>query len=312
MAKSVPLAPPDFSHFPPNTVTTFERTICLACVADVFTKLLGVAAKKTAQEMKSYTPSPAELTASTIDRPYFQPAEAKAHCPYCDSISKRHAVLTTYCIEGGRATDSARLALLKSLPVSKGQFAVVEEKASHNSTFFSWLEKMARVEEEEEAWLRNVSRAFLARKLPQVDWEDVFRQTLVLRRSMRLHEGWEIDNKRLFVAPNLYWEIIAVQYLVSRSHHGGGHTLEGRFTLPELIQLLKHSGYLRAIGVHAHNHSDILEALTHHLAGGDGGVKMYYLIDRRNFLAALKELKITEPKAKKNAVAKKAVAKKRK
>lgn len=300
----------DFSAFPHNTVTTFERTLCLACVADAFTKLLGVPAKKTVQEMKGYTPAVEELTGAALVRPYFLPAEDKAHCPYCDSSSRKHAVIKTYCIEGGKATDSARKKLIGELPVAQGQFLVLEGKSSHDEAFFTWLEKMARLDSEDEKWIRDVTKGFLERKMPKTDWDEVFSGIYMIRRSARLDEGWEVDARRLFLAPALYWETVAVQYIVSRSHHGGGQTFEGRLTLQELVSRLRHSGYLRGIGVGTHNPGDVFEALMHHLAGGDGGVKMHYVVDRRDFLSKLKELKIAEPKVAGKAAVKKVAVKK--
>ena len=288
---------PDFSGFPPNTVNSSQRTVCLACVADVFTKVLGIPAKKTAQEMKGYTPAVEEVTGNSLTRPYFAPTEDKAHCPYCDSTNRKHAVLTIYRMEGGKTTDAARRKLLTALPVAQGQYVQLEAKSTHDEAFFTWLEKMARLDSEDEHWIRNVTRAFLERKLPRVDWVEVISDIYMVRRSARLEEGWEIDARRLFLAPPLYWETVAVQYIVSRSHHGGGQTFEGRLTLQELVNRLRHSGYLRSIGVAAGNPADVLEALMHHLAGGAGGVKMYYLVDRRDFLEKLKDLKIAEPKA---------------
>lgn len=285
----------DFSAFPPNTITTYHKTICLACVADVFTKLLGLAAKKTALEMKGYTPSVEELTAATAVRPYFEPGETDTHCPYCDSSEKKHAVLTAHCVEGGKATDVPRRKLIASLPK---EYAVVEEKSTHDEAFFTWLEKMAKMNAEDEFWLRDVTKAYLERLLPKEDWDKVFAEVYTARRSSRLEEGWEIDNRRLFLSPPIYWETVAVQYVISRSQMGGGVTFEGRMTLHELVNALRFSGYLRHIGVHAHNPADVLEALMHHLAGGDGGVKMYYVVDRRDFLGKLDELKIAEPKTK--------------
>ncbi|MFN7934283.1 MAG: hypothetical protein U0R19_13215 [Bryobacteraceae bacterium] len=300
----------DFSAFPHNTVTTLQRTLCLACVADAFTKLLGIPAKKTAQEMKGYTPAVEELTGTALVRPYFIPAEDSSRCPYCDSSSRKHAVITTHCIEGGKATDAARRKLIAGLPLSQGHYLVLEGKSTHDEAFFTWLEKLAKLDSNDEHWIRHVTKAYLERQMPRTDWDEVFNGIYMIRRSARLDEGWEVDARRLFLSPVLYWEAVAVQYIVSRSHHGGGQTFEGRLTLQELVNRLRHSGYLRAIGISSHNPGDVFESLMHQLAGGDGGVKMHYIVDRRDFLAKLKELKIAEPKAVKKAAVKKAAVKK--
>lgn len=290
MAQAAVAEPPDFSSFPPNTVTPFERAVCLACVSGVFTRVLGLTARKAAQEMKSYTPTVQELTSHTPVRPYFLPAGPKAHCPYCDSSNRRLARILAYRIEGGRATDRPRRELVKALMDTKGSFTVLEERHSHDEAFFSWLERMASLRPDQEGWIPAVTEAFLERKLPKENWREVFEQVHTIRRSIRLEGGWEIDNRRLFLAAPLYYEAMAVQYILSRSRMSGGLTFEGRLTLPELVRKLRLSGYLRLCGIEAHSPADILEELTHHLAGGDGGVKMYYLVDRRDFLNKLKAL----------------------
>lgn len=304
MAKAKQFQELDFSAFPHNTVTRFEKTLCLSCVADTFTTLLGIAPRTALQEMKGYTPSVAELTSAAATRPYFEPVEPEAPCPYCGAPQKKHARLFTYRIEGGKATDGARRKLIANLDAA--HFNITEEKSTQDEAFVDWLTRMARIDQSDEEWLRHITRVFLERKLPRENWEEIFRDIWTARRSMRLEEGWEVDNRRLFLCPSLYAEALVVQYLVSRSQHGGGLTLEGRLTLPELVLRLRHFGYLRTHNITAHNPGDVLEALMHHLAG-DGGVKLYYIIDRRDFLEKLAAVKPAAPaptKAPKQPVAK--------
>jgi hypothetical protein len=106
-----------------------------------------------------------------------------------------------------------------------------------------------------------------------------------------LESGWEVDAGRLFLAPDLFDELLLVQYLVSRSHRAGGLTLEGRYTLPELFVRLRNAGYLRTVGVHAHTPSDAFEELLVYLSGGETSLKFYYIVDRREFLDRVEALK---------------------
>lgn len=145
-------------------------------------------------------------------------------------------------------------------------------------------------------WVREVSRHYLSRKEPKVDWRAEFERVHSIRRSRRLEEGWEVDNDRLFLAPMLFDEVLLVQYLVSRSHRAGGMTLEGRYTLPELFHRLRNSGYLRAVNVQAHNPSDALEQLLAYLSGGEAKLRFYYIVDRRELLAGVNELEAAKSK----------------
>src|SRR6476620_8065590 len=78
-------SPLDLSALPPESVTQMERSICLACVLDVFTRHMGLAPKTAHLEIKRYTPPVAELYASPLTRPYFDRQSPKDPCPYCGS-----------------------------------------------------------------------------------------------------------------------------------------------------------------------------------------------------------------------------------
>jgi hypothetical protein len=277
--------PLDLSNFPAESISQSERWICLACVWEVFTRHLRLAPKTALLEIKRYTPSVEELSSPAIERPYFVPGDAKAPCPYCGSKSKWHARMATYRIESGKATDALRRELVKSLPKSGDQFAVLEQKATQQAAFFEWLEKMSQqLDLDDPAWLRDASLHYLSRKEPKTDWKAAFERVQSIRRSRRLEEGWEVDAGRLFLSPVLFDELLLVQYLLSRSHLAGGLTLERRYTLAELWRRLRDAGYLRAVGVQASNPSDALEQLLAYLSGGEAMVRFYYIVDRRGFL----------------------------
>lgn len=212
------------------------------------------------------------------------------------SASKWHTRLLVYRIESGKATDALRRELVKSLPQSDNQFAVLEEKATQQHAFFEWLDKISTgLSLDDPAWLREVSRHYLSRKEPKNDWQAQFGEVHSIRRSRRLESGWEVDNDRLFLAPTLFDELLLVQYLVSRSHKAGGLTLEGRYTLPEFVARLRNAGYLRAVGIHSPNPADALEQLVTYLGGGEAAIKFYHIIDRRDFLEKVKGLKLAAP-----------------
>jgi hypothetical protein len=201
-----------------------------------------------------------------------------------------------YRIESGKATDALRRQLVESLPASEDQFVVLQEKATQQHAFFEWLEKVSiGLNLEDPVWLREISRHYLSRKEPNVDWVAQMRDIHSIRRSRRLETGWESDHGRLFLAPLLFDELLVVQYLVSRSQKSGGLTMEGRYTLPELAVRLRNSGYLRTVGVHARNPSDVLEELLDHLSGGQASVRFYYLVDRRGVLEKAKAIRLVKP-----------------
>ncbi|HEY0004382.1 MAG TPA: hypothetical protein VGB17_06195 [Pyrinomonadaceae bacterium] len=279
----------DLSAFPPGAVHHYGTQLCLACIFDIFTTQLGLAPRTAYSEIKRYAPSVLELTAREPQRPFFQSEEKHPRCPFCDAARRWHARLDTYRITGGKATDAARRAFLKSLPKPEEQFHLIEEKAERQALLFEWLDRLGRdLDFEDDSWLLIVTRAFLERREPKTDWTEVFEGVRALRRSSRLDEGWERDGSRLFLAPTLYDDALLVQYLVSRSHKHGGRTLEGRLTLVELVRRMRYGGHLDAQGITERDQFEVLEKLVAHLTGGEGAVKLYYIVDRRDFLDKVK------------------------
>jgi hypothetical protein len=279
----------DWSGFPPGTVTEYARLLCLACIFDIFTEQLGLAPRTAYSEIKRHSPTIEELTARAPARPYFWSDEKHPRCPYCDSVKRWHARLSTYRIEGGKATDAARRALTKTLPKPEEQFQLIETKSTRRATFFEWLDALGRaLNLEDDSWLIAAARAFLERTEPKTDWAEVFDGLRAVRRSHRLEEGWERDGARLYLSPALYNDVLLVQYLVSRSHKHGGRTFEGRLTLIELVRRMRYSGHLDAQGITERDQFEVLEKLVEHLTGGEGFVKLYYILDRRDFLEKVK------------------------
>ena len=290
------IPPLDVSIFPPESIVVFDKWICLACVSDVFMRHLDLAPRTAHLEIRRYTPTISELWAPATVRPWFANQPSQKYCPYCGAPSKWHARLRVYRFEGGKATDALRRKLFKSLPQAENQFAILEERSTQQHAFFEWLEKISTgLNLDNPVWLREVSRHYLSRKEPKTDWPAQFGQIHSIRRSRRLDTGWEVDSGRLFLAPALFDELLLVQYLISRAHKAGGLTLEGRYTLPELFARLRNAGYLRTMGVHANNPSDALEQLIIYLGGGESAVKFYHIVDRRNFLETVKNIKLLKP-----------------
>src|SRR6266571_1913415 len=257
----------DLSEFPPGTITEYTTLVCLACIFDIFTKQLGLAARTAFSEIKRHTPTIEELTSRNAMRPYFDSDEKSPHCPYCGSAKRWLARFDTYCVEGGKSTDVPRRALMKKLPKTSDQFVVIEKKSDSRAVFFEWLDTLGRsLDLEDESWLIDATRMYLERREPKANWDEVFEGLRAVRRSSRLAEGWERDGDRLFLAPNLYSEALLIQYLVSRSHAHGGLTTDGRLTLMYLIRRLRYYGYLDRIGITERDPGEVFEKLIDHLA----------------------------------------------
>jgi hypothetical protein len=281
----------DLSAFPPGSVTEYSTLVCLACTFDIFTTQLGLAPRTAYSEIKKYSPTVAELTAPRAVPPFFDSEEKHPHCPYCKAARRWHARFDTTRIEGDKATDAARRKLIKALPRKDNQFQVIEAKSDKRTVFFDWLDTLGHnLDMEAGDWLLETTRACLGRFKPKTHWQEVFSGVRAVRRSQRLTEDWEKEGTRLFLSPVVYSEALIVQYLVSRSHVHGGRTLEGRLTLGELIRRLRYGGYLDAKEISPGDQFEILDQLIEKLSGGSGKVKLYYIVDRGDFLEKVKSV----------------------
>ncbi|HZE71352.1 MAG TPA: hypothetical protein VE135_17720 [Pyrinomonadaceae bacterium] len=280
----------DLSGFPPGTVTEFTTVVCLACIFDIFTKQLGLAPRKAYSEIRNYSPSITELTSRKAVRPFFDTDEKNPHCPYCDAAKRWHSRLDTFCIEGIKSADTARRALVKQLPKTNEQFRLLEVRSDRRAAFFDWLDTLRlNLDLEADSWLLDATRAWLERREPKTNWAEIFAGVRAVKRSTQLTEGWEQSGTRLFLARALYNEALLVQYLLSRSHEHGGRTLAGRLTLLELIRRLRYGGYLDARGITERDQFEVLEKIVDELAG-TGAVRLYYVVDRRDFLEKTKSV----------------------
>ena len=278
----------DFSDFPQGVVTEYTTLVCLACIFDIFTKQIGLAPRSAYSEIKRYTPSIEELTSRKAVRPFFDSDEKHPRCPYCDAAKRWHARIDTSAIEGGKSTDVARRALTKKLQKKSELFPVLESKSDRRSAFFDWLDTLRiSVDLADSQWLLETTRALLARQEPKTDWEEIFEGVRTIRPSARIAEGWQRDGTRLFLAPGIYNEVLLVQYLLSRSHEHGGRTLEGRLTLMELIKRFRRSGYFEKHQIAVTDQFEVLEKLIDEVAGS-GKLKLYYVVDRREFMEKVK------------------------
>ncbi|HEY4425457.1 MAG TPA: hypothetical protein VGN10_14685 [Pyrinomonadaceae bacterium] len=280
----------DLTEFPPGTVTEYTTLVCLACIFDIFTKQIGLAPRSAYTEIKRYSPTIEELTSRKAIRPFFDSDEKHPRCPYCNAAKRWHARLDTHCIEGGKTTDTPRRKLVKTIEKKKDQFAVIELKSNRRQAFFDWLDTLRiTLDLNDQSWLLEATKAYLERIAPKEKWAESFEGLRAVRPSSRLEDGWERDGSRLFLAPPLYNESLLVQYLISRSHEHGGRTLEGRLTLMELIRRMRKGGYLATHNIEAIDQFEIFEKLLDEVAGS-GQLKLYYIVDRREFLEKVKSV----------------------
>jgi hypothetical protein len=257
-------------------------------VFDIFTKQLAMAPRSAFIEMKKHEPAIPEI-AGPAQRPYFEEADG-GKCPYCQAAGRWHARLEWRRIEGSRATDAERKKALAKLPKAGGQFVVIEEKSSRQTVVFEWLDRLGQeLDFGDTRWMKQAARIFLEKREPKTDWAQIFAGIGMVRRSHRLEEGYEIDGGRLFLCTDLWDEVLLFQYFLSRSQLSGGRTFEGRLTIRELTQRLRRRGFMREHEIEG-DEFDVLEQLIETLDPGAATVRLYYVVDRRDYLDRLQAL----------------------
>src|SRR5262249_1175927 len=163
-------------------------------IFDIFTKQFGLAPRSAYSEIKRYSPTIKELTSRQAVRPFFDSDEKHPRCPYCNSAKRWHARFDTHEIEGGKPSDAARRALVKTLEKKGDQFAVLELKTDRRAAFFEWLDTLrVKLDLREDNWLLQATQSFLERREPKTEWTEVFEGLKAVRPSSRLSEGWERD-----------------------------------------------------------------------------------------------------------------------
>ncbi len=286
--------------FPHEMLREHSKWLCLACILDIFTRHMGMPAPAAMKLMRAHKPGVDELTAEVATRPYFPEPDASGNCPNCHSPAKWCARLRVFRVEGGKATDKTHRALLAKLPTSKGQYEFLDQKSTGRDALFQWLEHAGKeLDFEAPGALVAAAKLYLERRDPNVDWDAEFAGIRSVRRTRDVTDGWLKEPPRLFLAAMVFDEILAIQYLLSRSQRAGGVTFEGRMTVQELIARLRRSGYLRSVEVRAAEPGDTLEQLLDQLSGGDAALKFHYILDRRDFLdklAALKSVRLPKLK----------------
>ena len=128
----------NWNVFPPESLVESTLGLCLACALNVLTRQLGLTPERARSEIRRYNPTLEELTTSSPSRPYL--VWPVNECPYCHALSKWHASLRIVKIEGGKATDASRRALVKNIGASPN-FIIIEEKSTERDALYSWLSK---------------------------------------------------------------------------------------------------------------------------------------------------------------------------
>jgi hypothetical protein len=157
--------------------------------------------------------------------------------------------------------------------------------------FSDWLDRInRRIDFESDHWLIDTAIEQIKRACPSTKWDEVL-QAGVSRVQLSRHqaEAWSYEGGRLFVSTTVYGDVLIIQHLLSRSHHHGGRTFEGRLTLQELISRLRRTGYLEARGIDLREAYEAFEqAVSAIVASGPEAV--YYAVDRSDYLEKLKSV----------------------
>ena len=278
-----------WEDIPPQLLNERQLRLCLKCGFDLMTKQMGLAPRTAYSEMKKFVPETAAFWSAEPQRPLFRHAEEKVPCPYCEAAKRWVATLRLIEIEVHQDIAKQAKKLLATIKKKTETQTIVKDTRAPMQVFFDWLERLSqRFNFEGEMWLRDAAIEFLRRREPLADWTDAENIRRILL-SHRLGEGWERADNRLYLAPALYGDVLVVQYLLSRAHHHGAQTFDGRPTPFEFFHRLRRLNYLEQRGLEADDPSSALESAVTKLAEV-GDIKPQLVIDRSDYLDQLKAI----------------------
>ncbi len=279
-----------FDSLPSSALSTATLIICLKCAFDFFTKQLGLAPRTAYTELRKHTPEETDFSGASTARPHFFESEI-ARCPYCNAAKTWFARFRATRIDAYTSFEKDRKKLWAALKREPQRFALSTPDRTAMQIFSEWLERLQRKTDfESDDWLMDIAIEEVKRAEPSKVWDEIAIEGIHrVQLSRHLEASWHYEDRRLFVAPPLYGDILIIQHLLSRSHQHGGQTFEGRLTLQELMSRLKRIGYFEARGLESREYYEAFEQAVAHLVAS-GPTAVYYAVDRSDYLEKLKNI----------------------
>ncbi|HJQ67991.1 MAG TPA: hypothetical protein VKA70_03420 [Blastocatellia bacterium] len=279
-----------FDSLPASAISETRLKICLKCAFDFFTKQLKVAPRTAYSELKKHVPEQSDFSGSSTARPHFFDEDGElTHCPYCNGPKRWFAEFRALRVDAHESFEKQRKKLWAALKKDPDRYTLWHPDRTQMQIFSDWLERLKRnIDFDDEGWLLDVAIEQIKRAAPSNDWEEALAGGVRrVQLSRQTDDGWSYDKEWLYVAPQIYGDVLMVQHLLSRSHLHGGRTFEGRLTLQELIARLRRIGYFDTKGITTRDPYEAFElAIAALVASGPQAV--YYAVDRSDYLAKLK------------------------
>lgn len=279
----------NFDALPQSAISVSALNICLKCAFDFFTKQLRLAPRTAYTELKKHVPEESDFTGASTARPHFFPDEEVTHCPYCNGAKRWFARFDAIRIDAHPSFEKERKKLWAALKKDADRFTLWTPNRTQMQIFSEWLERLKRrIDFDDNSWLLEVAIEHIKRAFPSKNWEEVLAEGVRrVQLSRQVEGGWHYESSKLYVTPEVYGDALMVQHLLSRAHHHGGRTFEGRLTLQEMMGRLRRIGYFEARGIETRDPYEAFEqAIASIVAAGADGV--YYAVDRSDYLKQLK------------------------
>ena len=178
-----------------NRVTSSERSLCVACVWQIFTRAMSLAPKTALAEMKRYTPTFEELTSAEAVRPFFRQDSRQATVSLL-RIARQMA--GAHRDPSHRKRQSHRCASAQPGEVAAQSGRSVRGVGAEGHAAARVFRVAGEDQREPGSGRSSVAArrlaALLSRKEPKVNWQAEFAGVHSIRRSRRL--GAEQERRR--------------------------------------------------------------------------------------------------------------------
>lgn len=279
----------NLKQIPGSAITATTLKICLKCAFDFFINELNLSPGQGYSELLNHTPEVADFSGAATSRPHFFAANGLSSCPFCNASKSWSAKFQALRIYTHAAFAQPSTALRAKFEADGERFVLCSPEQTKMEIFTAWLDELKqRVGFDNPRWWLETVSASIAFFNPSFDWDRVGAAGLnQVRWVNSLPSLWAVQEDLLHISAGVYGDALIVDHLIARSLGGHRRLGERRIPLPQLINRLRRTGYLKIKSIEATDDLQAFEQAVESLVASSPQA-VYYAVDRKEYLRRLK------------------------